>query len=303
MHESGKLYTISTLAHRWCAATKYWCGAMTALTTVDLLLSSATGRGLRADAARACGPGSCTDLRYPSWGANLVSCAELQDQPGGADLSPPGEEDPLVHPVTRSCSRWLVHPRGPPALDHHSMGLCRELEPLADLAQRLELEGGSGVEGGAPQAEGGAPQAEGGAPQEEVPAPQAEGGAPQEEVPAPQEEGGAPQAEGGSGAPQEEGGCGAPQEEGGSPDPRRPLRFDNAAYYYLYNRLVDFLRSRAVVSGQIGAVLAACQPGEVVIRDALYRLGVAQINTEQEAGLEAGPEAGQQDAVYEVVLQ
>ena len=181
-----------------------------------------------------------------------------------------------MHPVTRSCSRWLVHPQGPPALDHHSMGLCRELEPLADLAQRLELEDGSGVEGGAPQEEVPAHQAEGGVPQEEVPAPQAEGGVPQEE-------GGAPKA--------------------GAPDPRRPLRFDNAAYYYLYNRLVDFLRSRAVVSGQIGGVLAACQPGEVVIRDALYRLGVAQINTEQEAGLEAGPEAGQQDAVYEVVLQ
>lgn len=32
----------------------------------------------------------------------------------------------------------------------------------------------------------------------------------------------------------------------------------------------------------INQVVKACQPGEVVIRDALYRLGVAQINTEKE---------------------
>ena len=174
-----------------------------------------------------------------------MSCAELQQQPGGADLSSPGDEDPLVHPVTRSASRWLVHPRAPPVPDHHSMGLCRELETYADLARELEAEA---------------------------------------ELPA-------------------------------ASDPRRPLRFDNAAFYYLYNRLVDFLRSREVVSGQIGAVLAACQPGEVVIRDALYRLGVAQINTEQEEAEEDGGGAGergegggggggaeQDAAVYEVVL-
>ncbi|XP_056456132.1 HMG domain-containing protein 3 [Gadus chalcogrammus] len=301
---AGKLSKVCP--HKVVCGSKYLVRGETARDHVDLLVSSRYWPPVYVtDSARAVA--LCTDLRYPElggpmWGRNqgcfsdpldrpqLVSCAELQDQPGGADLSPPGEEDPLVHPVTRSCSRWLVHPQGPPALDHHSMGLCRELEPLADLAQRLELEGGSGVEGGAPQEEVPVPQ-------EEVPAPQAEGGVPQEEVQAPQAEGGVPQAEGG--APQAEGG--APQ--AGAPDPRRPLRFDNAAYYYLYNRLVDFLRSRAVVSGQIGGVLAACQPGEVVIRDALYRLGVAQINTEQEAGLEAGPEAGQQDAVYEVLLQ
>ncbi|CAL8271731.1 unnamed protein product [Boreogadus saida] len=309
---AGKLSKVCP--HKVVCGSKYLVRGETARDHVDLLVSSRYWPPVYVtDAARAVA--LCTDLRYPElggpmWGRNqgcfsdpldrpqLVSCAELQDQPGGADLSPPGEDDPLVHPVTRSWSRWLVHPRGPPALDHpldhHSMGLCRELEPLADLAQRLELEGGSGVEGGAPQEEGGAPQEEVPASQEEDPAPQEEVPAPQEEVPAPQEEGGVPQEE--DGAPQAEGGLGP---QAGAPDPRRPLRFDNAAYYYLYNRLVDFLRSRAVVSGQIGAVLAACQPGEVVIRDALYRLGVAQINTEQEAGLEAG----QQDAVYEVVLQ
>jgi len=72
-------------------------------------------------------------------------------------------------------------------------------------------------------------------------------------------------------------------------EPRREaLVFDNAAYYYLYNRLLDFLSSRDIVNQQIAEVLSACQPGEVVmIRDALYRLGVAQINTDpEEEGLD-----------------
>uniref|UniRef100_A0A1A7YLL9 HMG box domain containing 3 n=1 Tax=Iconisemion striatum TaxID=60296 RepID=A0A1A7YLL9_9TELE len=60
----------------------------------------------------------------------------------------------------------------------------------------------------------------------------------------------------------------------------QPIIFTNAAYYYLHNRLVDFLASREVVNQQISQVVKTCQPGEVVIRDALYRLGVAQINTE-----------------------
>ncbi|KAG1931308.1 HMG domain-containing protein [Pimephales promelas] len=72
-------------------------------------------------------------------------------------------------------------------------------------------------------------------------------------------------------------------------EPRREaLVFDNAAYYYLYNRLLDFLSSRDIVNQQIAEVLSACQPGEVVmIRDALYRLGVAQINSDpEEEGLD-----------------
>ncbi|XP_065130063.2 HMG domain-containing protein 3 [Paramisgurnus dabryanus] len=64
---------------------------------------------------------------------------------------------------------------------------------------------------------------------------------------------------------------------------RKALVFDNAAYYYLYNRLVDFLSSRDIVNQQIAEVLNACQPGEVVmIRDALYRLGVAHINSDEQ---------------------
>lgn len=63
---------------------------------------------------------------------------------------------------------------------------------------------------------------------------------------------------------------------------RQPAAFSNPAYYYLYNRLVDFLTSRDIVCQQINQVVQACQPGEVVIRDALCRLGVAQIKTERE---------------------
>ncbi|NXR13147.1 HMGX3 protein, partial [Semnornis frantzii] len=63
---------------------------------------------------------------------------------------------------------------------------------------------------------------------------------------------------------------------------QRPITFENATHYYLYNRLLDFLTSREIVNRQIQEVVQSCQPGEVVIRDALYRLGVAQIKTETE---------------------
>lgn len=84
---------------------------------------------------------------------------------------------------------------------------------------------------------------------------------------------------------------------------RQPVVFNNTAYYYLYNRLIDFLTSRDIVSQQINQVVKACQPGEVVIRDALYRLGVAQINTEKEEDEGSGMEGQTQEGgTYEVVL-
>lgn len=83
-------------------------------------------------------------------------------------------------------------------------------------------------------------------------------------------------------------------------DGRKALVFENAAYYYLYNRLLDFLSSRDIVNQQIAEVLSACQPGEVVmIRDALYRLGVAQINTDQE---EEGLDKHSDGLVFEEVM-
>lgn len=68
---------------------------------------------------------------------------------------------------------------------------------------------------------------------------------------------------------------------------QRPIAFDNATHYYLYNRLLDFLTSREIVNRQIHDVVQGCQPGEVVIRDTLYRLGVAQIKTETDADVDA----------------
>ncbi|XP_063048969.1 HMG domain-containing protein 3 [Engraulis encrasicolus] len=64
---------------------------------------------------------------------------------------------------------------------------------------------------------------------------------------------------------------------------QQEVRFDNAAFYFLYNRLMDFLSSREVVSRQINQVLQTCSLGNVVIRDTLYRLAVAHINTEDTA--------------------
>lgn len=87
---------------------------------------------------------------------------------------------------------------------------------------------------------------------------------------------------------------------------KQPILFNNTAYYYLYNRLVDFLTSRDIVSQQISQVLKACQSGEVVIRDALYRLGVAQINTEKDEDDEGqgteGQAEGEASETHMVVL-
>lgn len=86
---------------------------------------------------------------------------------------------------------------------------------------------------------------------------------------------------------------------------QQPVVFNNPAYYYLYNRLMDFLTSRDIVCHQINQVVQACQPGEVVIRDALCRLGVAQINTEKEEDEGSGMEGQAQEGgteTYEVLL-
>ncbi|KAK2890742.1 hypothetical protein Q8A67_013385 [Cirrhinus molitorella] len=178
----------------------------------------------------------CTDVLYPElasqmWGRNqgcfsdpttppqYVSCSELQDQPYSLDLTAT-ESNPHLHPLTKSASRWILRPDRPNALHdaHHSIALCKELEPYTSTITEI---------------------------------------------------------------------CDEPEAETSINDSsvaavrRKALVFDNAAYYYLYNRLQDFLSSRDIVNQQIAEVLSACQPGEVVmIRDALYRLGVAQINSD-----------------------
>ncbi|XP_062976925.1 HMG domain-containing protein 3 [Elgaria multicarinata webbii] len=73
---------------------------------------------------------------------------------------------------------------------------------------------------------------------------------------------------------------------------QRPITFDSATHYYLYNRLMDFLSSREIVNRQIHEIVQSCQPGEVVIRDTLYRLGVAQIKTEMDEEEEVQGEDG-----------
>lgn len=192
-----------------------------------------------------------------------MSCAELQDQPYNADLSLVAENQ-QVHPITKSSCCWLVHPPGaaqePAALpsEHHSMVLCRDLEPYVSLMAELEKE-----------------EDDDGAEQKEK-TDKAENDSP-----------------------------GKSDDSSVSHARRQLVVFNNTAYYYLYNRLVDFLTSRDIVSQQINQVVKACQPGEVVIRDALYRLGVAQINTEKENDEGAEMEVQIQEGgteTFEVVL-
>ncbi|KAI4819161.1 hypothetical protein KUCAC02_004432 [Chaenocephalus aceratus] len=267
---AGKLSKLCP--HKVVCGSKCLVRGETARDHVDLLLSSRFWPPVYvSDCARQVA--LCADMQYPEqatqmWGRNqgcfsdpfekpeFVSCAELQEQPYSADLSLAAENQ-QVHPITKSSCCWLVHPPGA-ALpsEHHSMSLCRDLEPYAGLVAALE-----------------------------------EG----------EEEGGAEQNEQTDKA-----------ENGSSEDCysanralRQPVVFTNTAYYYLYNRLVDFLTSRDIVSEQINQVVKACQPGEVVIRDALYRLGVAQIDTEKEEDEGIGVEVQTQEEgteTCEVVL-
>ncbi|KAG7230273.1 hypothetical protein INR49_024377 [Caranx melampygus] len=228
---------------------KYLVRGETARDHVDLLLSSRYWPPVYvSDCAREVA--LCTDMLYPDlatqmWGRNqgcfcdpfekpeFVSCAELQDQPYSADLSLVAENQ-QVHPITKSSSCWLVRPPGPEQPpDHHSMSLCRDLEPYVRLVGELENEKEEMGDERSEQKE----NVEKDITEECSPVSDAQ---------------------------------------------RQPMVFSNTAYYYLYNRLVDYLTSRDIVSQQINQVVKACQPGEVVIRDALYRLGVAQINTEKE---------------------
>ncbi|CAN9514946.1 unnamed protein product [Ophioblennius macclurei] len=264
---AGKLSKVCP--HKVVCSSKYLVRGETARDHVDLLLSSRYWPPVYVcDCARQVA--LCADMQYPEvaaqmWGRNQgcfsdpfeppehVSCDELQEQPYRVDLSLVAENQ-QVHPITRSSSCWLVHPpaaQQPPAPEHHSMGLCADLEPYVSLVAEL----GTEVE-------------------EKEPANVSETGS---------------------------------TEETEDRTGKQAMVFNNTAYYYLYNRLVDFLTSREIVSQQINQVVKACQPGEVVIRDALYRLGVAQIKTEKDNDNEegSGSEAqAKQDGMetHEVVL-
>ncbi|XP_070769508.1 HMG domain-containing protein 3 [Enoplosus armatus] len=278
---AGKLSKVCP--HKVVCGSKYLVRGETARDHVDLLLSSRYWPPVYvSDCARQVA--LCADMQYPElatqmWGRNqgcfsdpfekpeFVSCAELQDLPYSADLSLVAENQ-QVHPITKSSCCWLVHPpaaaQEPPALpsEHHSMFLCRDLEPYISLMAELEKEKEEEDDKGAEQ---------------------------KEET---------DKAVNDSTEKSED--CSSV-----SRVRRQPVAFNNTAYYYLYNRLVDFLTSRDIVSQQINQVVKACQPGEVVIRDALYRLGVAQINTEKEEDEGSGMEGLTQEGgteTYEVVL-
>ncbi|KAI3351786.1 hypothetical protein L3Q82_020616 [Scortum barcoo] len=278
---AGKLSKICP--HKVVCGSKYLVRGESARDHVDLLLSSRYWPPVYvSDCPRQVA--LCADMQYPElasqmWGRNqgcfsdpfekpeFVSCTELQEQPCGSDLSLVAENQ-QVHPITKSSCCWLVHPPGaaqePAALpsEHHSMVLCRDLEPYVSLIAELEKEKEEEDDEGPTQKE----QTD-----------KAECDATEK-----------------------------PEDRSSVSRVRRqPVVFNNTAYYYLYNRLVDFLTSRDIVSQQINQVVKACQPGEVVIRDALYRLGVAQINTEKEEDEGSGVEGQTQEggaATYEVVL-
>lgn len=124
-----------------------------------------------------------------------------------------GKEPSIQHPVTKLSSRRIVHAVAEqngacdPSSRHHSLSLCRELEPYSAIITAIGDSKTSNIR-------------------------------------------------------------------------HHTINFDNATHYYLYNRLIDFLTSREIVNRQIHDIVQTCQPGEVVIRDTLYRLGVAQIKTE-----------------------
>ncbi|KAG8004068.1 HMG domain-containing protein 3 [Nibea albiflora] len=248
--------------HKVVCGSKYLVRGETARDHVDLLLSSRYWPPVYvSDCARQVA--LCTDMQYPDlatqmWGRNQGCFSDPFEKP----------ENQQVHPITKSSCCWLVHPPGaaqePPALpsEHHSMVLCKDLEPYISLMAELEEEKEEEGDKGAEQKE----QTD--------------------------------KAENDSTEKSED--CTSVGRVR-----RQPLVFNNTAYYYLYNRLVDFLTSRDIVSQQINQVVKACQPGEVVIRDALYRLGVAQINTEKEEDEGSGMEGQTQEEgteMYEVVL-
>ncbi|XP_051829664.1 HMG domain-containing protein 3 [Antechinus flavipes] len=223
----GKIYKVCP--HQVICGSKYLVRGESARDHVDLLTSSRHWPPVYVvDLAT---PVSlCADLCYPEltnqmWGRNqgcfssptepptYMSCPELLDRHYTVDMTV--AEHSVQHPVTKTTTRRIVHtgtdPNNPsdPSSRHHSLSLCRELEPYEAVLTAIADSKTSNIR-------------------------------------------------------------------------QRPVTFDNATHYYLYNRLIDFLTSREIVNRQIQDIVQSCQPGEVVIRDTLYRLGVAQIKTEIE---------------------
>nr|XP_040029430.1 HMG domain-containing protein 3 [Gasterosteus aculeatus aculeatus] len=267
---AGKLSKVCP--HKVVCGSKYLVRGETARDHVDLLLSSRYWPPVYvSDCPRQVA--LCADVQYPEqatqmWGRNqgcfsdpfekpeFVSCAELQEQPYSADLSLVAENQ-QVHPITKSSSCWLVHP---PAAAQERPPPSSEHHSMVlcrDLEPHVHLLAELEKEGDNDDDDD-------------------------------DNNGEGQKAEGHSAESSE--GCYSV-----SRARRQPVVFNNTAHYYLYNRLVDFLTSRDIVNQQINQVVKACQLGEVVIRDALYRLGVAQINTEREEDEGSGAEGQTQE--------
>ncbi|KAM4676201.1 HMG domain-containing protein 3 isoform 2-T2 [Discoglossus pictus] len=221
----GKLYKVCP--HQVVCGSKYIVRGESPRDHVDLLASSRHWPPVYV-VDMATQVALCADLCYPHltqqmWGKNqgcfsdttkppkYVSCPELLDRHYNVDIM--GNEPSIQHPITKSASRRIVHSiaeqngASDPTSRHHSLSLCRELEPYSAIITAIGDSKTSNIR-------------------------------------------------------------------------HRPINFENATHYYLYNRLIDFLTSREIVNRQIHDIVQSCQPGEVVIRDTLYRLGVAQIKTE-----------------------
>ncbi|XP_023251962.1 HMG domain-containing protein 3 isoform X2 [Seriola lalandi dorsalis] len=278
---AGKLSKVCP--HKVVCGSKYLVRGETARDHVDLLLSSRYWPPVYvSDCARQVA--LCTDMLYPElatqmWGRNqgcfcdpfekpeFVSCAELQDQPYSADLSLVAENQ-QVHPITKSSSCWLVHPPGAEQPPEPPAPEHHSMSHCRDLEPYISLVA------------------------------ELEKEKEEEDDEGPEQKENTDKAEKDTTEKSED--CSSVNRARW-----RPVVFSNTAYYYLYNRMVDYLTSREIVSQQINQVVKACQPGEVVIRDALYRLGVAQINTEKEE--EEGSVIDEQTQeggteTYEVVL-
>ncbi|XP_077330455.1 HMG domain-containing protein 3 isoform X2 [Lithobates pipiens] len=221
----GKVYKICP--HQVVCGSKYIVRGESPRDHVDLLVSSRHWPPVyvvdMATQVALCADLCCRNLAKQMWGKNqgcfsdpsespkYVSCPELLDRHYNMDMM--GNELSIQHPVTKSASRRIVHAVAEqnrtfdPTSRHHSMSLCRELEPYSAIITAIGDSKTSNIR-------------------------------------------------------------------------HHSINFENATHYYLYNRLIDFLTSREIVNRQIHDIVQTCQPGEVVIRDTLYRLGVAQIKTE-----------------------
>ncbi|XP_015273714.1 PREDICTED: HMG domain-containing protein 3 [Gekko japonicus] len=233
----GKIYKVCP--HQVVCGSKYIVRGESPRDHVDLLASSRHWPPVYV-VDLATSVALCADICYPDltaqmWGRNqgcfsdpmeplrYVSCPELLDRHYNVDMT--SAEHSIQHPVTKSASRRVVFTgteqstQSDSTARHHSLSLCRELEPYSAIIAAINDSKTSNVR-------------------------------------------------------------------------QRPITFDSATHYYLYNRLMDFLSSREIVNRQIHEIVQSCQPGEVVIRDTLYRLGVAQIKTEMEEDEEIQGEDG-----------